>query len=146
MSERTATTKQIVDYWKTLGQQLSEGELRAYSDNGPVRGILRDLLKDGAGFPQEAVEIGVLFNPLCIEMGGFSRALLIDPIYAEKNPPRLGSSIATSSTPLPEALGEIERWLQGQGILVLEGKAQEANAIRAQLGLGQGQKMGRNAK
>jgi len=30
--------------------------------------------------------------------------------------------------------------------LALEGKAQEANAIRAQLGLGQGQKMGRNAK
>lgn len=121
MSENSsAATKRIVAYWKSLGQQLSVPELTTYSDNGPVRGILRDMLDEQGYLPQEVVEIGALYAPLSVEMGGFSRMLLIDPIYAEKGHPDFGPNIVTSSTPLPESLSDIAEWLQDNGVLVLE--------------------------
>ncbi len=111
----------IVRFWKQLGQELNTAELSAYSDNGPVRRILRDILKTpGVCLPQEMVEVGALYKPFCFEVGNFSRALLIDPIYAEKDPPRHGQNVVTSSTPLPEALDEIRVWLRDGGVLFLE--------------------------
>lgn len=122
MFEQKASGQQIVNYWKSLGRDLTVPELKAYSDNGPVRGILRDLLRVAPpiSLPSEAVEIGAMYSPIAVEIGKFSRTLLVDPIYSESGCPDFGYSVSTTSNPLPDSLDEINSWLEGQGVLVLE--------------------------
>lgn len=88
----------IVQFWKNLGQELTPEELEAYTDNGPVRQILLEMLSN---IPENhrlkitsCLEVGGMLKPISLEMVhlpfNISQIHLIDPIYSVHGPNMVG--------------------------------------------------------
>lgn len=111
----------IVEFWKNLGTELTPDELIAYSNNGPVRQILREIVPTTTQ-PKNAVEIGAMLAPLSFEIPEFKKLLLVDPVYSKTKLPNSKTSkqISTLATPLPDAIPAILRWTNEKTTLILE--------------------------
>lgn len=86
----------MLDFWKGLGVQMTQEELIAYSENGPIRTILLDQLEDlktSCYKPtSKLIEIGGMLQPFAFEMCNrypkiITYIQLIDPIYSVQKIP-----------------------------------------------------------